>query len=115
LGWFVQADDASRDRAQEAALAALRVAEDEEVRLGRGVEVCRLEVGLSQADRDPPGAGIAGHAEQHAVRQFGGQLAGHDLPEAARDVERDPSGFEDAEQEGKRRSAGDDEKDKDLI
>ena len=35
--------------------------------------------------------------------------------QAASDVERDPKKYEEAEQQGKRRSAGDDEADKDLI
>jgi len=35
--------------------------------------------------------------------------------QAASDIERDPAKYADAEQEGKRRSAGDDEADKDLI
>ncbi len=34
---------------------------------------------------------------------------------AAADIERDPGTYEQAEQEGKRRSAGDDDADKDLI
>ena len=34
---------------------------------------------------------------------------------AAADIERDPGTYEAAEREGKRRSAGDDEADKDLI
>ncbi len=70
--------------------------------------------------RDPKNEGEGNRTADRKYRDDVEEFIEHEDPEerareAERDIERDPGKYEDAEEEGKRPSAGEAERDKDLI